>query len=366
MPAKIFKTLSLGLLTLTFIWPSVTLATTGNLAFSAWIPYWKKTAAGPETLAHLDQLNSISPFSYEVEPDGTLIDRMKIAQAPWPDLISVARAKKITIVPSILWTDANAMHQTFFNYKRRQAHIAGIVKVVTANNFTGIDIDYEGKLAETKPYFSKFIRELSVALHAKKKTLVCTIEPRTPAESRFNQVPIDLKYANDYGVLNGACDQVRLMAYDQISIDLRLNEIKGANGYYAPVADKDWVSKIVSLAKQAISAKKLVLGIANYGYEFEVAGAPGHYTYKKLRAVTYQTFVNLAKAQNVVPARNSAGELSFSYVAPDGKTHVLSLSDSVALADRIKLAKNFNLAGVALFRVDSEADPAQWSMLTQP
>ncbi|MEK7091567.1 MAG: glycosyl hydrolase family 18 protein, partial [Patescibacteria group bacterium] len=344
MTSRISKIAVLGLLTLAFIWPSVTLATTGNLVFSVWIPYWKKTAAVPETLAHLDQLNSISPFSYEVKPDGTLIDRMKITQAPWPDLISAARAKKITIIPSILWTDAQAMQGNFFNYKKRQAHIAAIVKVVLVNNFDGIDIDYEGKLAETKPYFSKFIRELSVALHAKKKILVCTIEPRTPAASRFDQMPIDLKYANDYATLNLACDQVRLMAYDQMNIDLRLNERKGQGAHYAPVADKDWVVKVITLAKQSISAKKLVLGIANYGYEFEVTGASGRYTYKKVRAVSYQTFMNLAKTQNIVPTRNPAGELGFTYLATNGKTRVLSLSDSVAIANRIKIARNFKLA----------------------
>ncbi|PIP58352.1 MAG: hypothetical protein COX02_00655, partial [Candidatus Vogelbacteria bacterium CG22_combo_CG10-13_8_21_14_all_37_9] len=262
----------------------------------------------------------------------------------------------------ILWTDSQAMQQIFFNYKKRRAHIAEIVKVVTENNFEGIDIDYENKFAYTKPYFSKFLRELSSALHLKKKILICTIEPRTPSTSRFNLIPLDLAYVNDYAVINSVCDQVRLMAYDQLNVDIRLNQQKGQSTYYVPIADRDWVLKVINLAKQSIDPKKLVLGLANYAYEFEVSGSSGHYTYKKIRALTYKAFMTLAKEQGASPIRNLAGELSFVYTTSSGKTRVLSLSDSVAIAEQIKLAQETGLAGVVLFRADSEADPMIWSL----
>jgi spore germination protein YaaH len=128
------------------------------------------------------------------------------------------------------------------------------------------------------------------------------------------------------------------------------------------VADKEWVIKLVALAKQSIAAKKLVLGVANYGYEFAVSGTSPHYTYKKLRALNYQTFTALAASVGATPARDLAGELAFTY-NKDGQTRLVSFSDSVAMADRVTIARQFGLKGVALFRVDGESDPNLWPSL---
>lgn len=350
------------LLLLVFLWPMAVSATTTDLIFSAWIPYWKKTLATPEAVAHLNQIKVLSPFSYEVKTDGTLTDPMRLAKDPWPGLLAEARQQKIKIIPSILWTNGPAMNTVLYSVKKRQNHINNIVAMVKTNNFDGVDIDYETKLAETKTYFSKFIVELSAKLHANKKLLICTIEPRTPDESRFNIIPANLRVANDYAVLAKYCDEVRIMAYDQMVIDLRLNETKGKNNYYAPVADPDWVIKIITVAKKEIPAKKLVLGVANYGYEYEVIDKGSTHTYKKLRALNYVTMMGLATSTGSIPTRNSAGELGFTY-QKNGQTRYVSFSDSQAIADKVALARKTGLRGVALFKIDGEADPNLWTVL---
>ena len=362
MKNSIWQKISLVLLLLAVLFPLGASALTTDLVFSAWVPYWKKTLAMPEAVAHLSQIKTVSPFSYEVKSDGTLTDPMRLNKDPWPSLLTTARSQKIKIIPSILWTNGPAMHTVLYSVKKRQAHINSIVTVVKVNNFDGIDIDYETKLAESKTYFSKFISELSVKLHANKKLLTCTIEPRTPDESRFNVIPANLRVANDYIVLAKACDEVRLMAYDQMVIDLRLNETKGQNNYYAPVADPAWVAKIIAVAKKEIPAKKLVLGVANYGYEYAVTDKGSIHTYKKLRAINYATMIGLATSTGSTPTRNSAGELGFSY-QKNGQTRYVSFSDSEAIADKVALARQNGLRGVILFKIDGESDPHQWAVL---
>ena len=44
------------------------------------------------------------------------------------------------------------------------AHISSIIKEVFGNGADGIDIDYEGKYARTRPYFSLFLKDLKEAI----------------------------------------------------------------------------------------------------------------------------------------------------------------------------------------------------------
>ncbi|MFA6476025.1 MAG: glycosyl hydrolase family 18 protein [Candidatus Paceibacterota bacterium] len=332
------------------------------LEFSAWVPYWKKTAASAETTAHLNQLASISPFSYEVKANGVIWDPMKVSQEPWVSLLSSARAKKVKIIPTIMWNDGQAIQKTMATKKNRDAHIKQIVDIVNTKNYAGIDIDYEGKTTAVFKTFGLFLKDLSTQLHKNKKVLVCTVEPRLPPSSRFLNIPEEIEYANDYKMINTYCDEVRLMAYDQMTADIILNRRNKSAGLYTPVADISFVKKVVAYAHQQISYNKIVLSVANYGYAYQVIDKGTFYDYKKLSALSYKTFMELAQSTNSTPVRNSAGELAFAYTK-EGQNRYAVLSDSVAIATKVKLAKNLGLKGVALFKVDGESDPNLWTVL---
>lgn len=339
-----------------FLAPFVSKAAISGLSYSAWIPYWKKTEGVAETIANLSKLNEISPFSYTVSTKGDLVDTLKIDSDLWVALFKEARANKVKILPSILWTDSVAIDQTLRNPVARQAHISKIMAEVTLRNFDGIDIDYENKFASTSPNFSIFLRDLGIQLHARGKTLSCTIEARTPPASRYLVVPQILEYANDYPSLNKYCDQVRLMAYDQGPVDIKLNMARRLGGLYYPIADSTWVRKVVELALKDISAKKIVLGVATYGYELEVTDKVKYFDYKKVRSLSFKDFQQLAKEVGVVPTRNNAGELSIVYRTKDNKIRFVSFSDAKAIADKIFIAKLYGLHGVAIFKLDGESD----------
>lgn len=339
-------------------------ATTAKLTYAAWIPYWAKTAGVADATSTLGKIQELSPFAYEVEEDGTIIDTMKLAAEPWKSLMTAAKAKKVSIIPSILWIDADAIHATLSDPTRRKAHVNDIVSMVVRNNFDGIDIDYEGKKAKTKAGFSAFIKELALALDAKKKTLVCTIEPRTPPSSLYRVLPEDIEYVNDYVVLNTYCDEVRVMTYDQTTADIKLNDTKGTRELYAPVADTEWVKKVMDLTAKTISKKKLMLGVATYGYIYEVDRTTASTTFKKVRAISDPDARALAIANgvNIGDWHNTAGERSFNY-EKNGKLYYVSWSDSFAVAQKIALAKKLGIKGVAIFKIDGKVDPGTWSKL---
>jgi spore germination protein YaaH len=351
---------------------------------AVWIPYWKKTEGASSTLANLGSITQISPFAYELQPNGTLKNAFKIDQEPWLTLMKEAKKKNVKIYPSILSypstiTEKRYVFDLLSDPKKRKAHVQDIVKKVVDNKFDGIDIDYEAKVADIKPHFSAFLNELSVALHKNNKKLICTIEPRTPPESRYattsKEVLSKVWYANDYKAIGKACDQVRIMAYDQSTDDAKLvNQNKITGKLYAPVADIEWVKKIVTVALWDIPAKKIIIGVPTYGYKYEVKrdSVSGAYKYRRIGSMNFNYADDLVKSLKQTPLRNSAGELSFTYSTTTGvngeslnetKQYLVWYSDSVAIAEKISLAKLYKLGGVAVFKVDGGNDPKLWSVL---
>lgn len=364
-----------------------------KLMYTGWIPFWKQSPGSMDIALNIEKLSEVSPFSYEVKSNGTLVDTLKITKGFWPGWISAVKDQKIKIIPTIAWFDGDAIHTLLSNKKKRIAHENAIKKLVQVNKFDGIDIDYEAKLADTNQYFALFIEGLAIRLHPLGKKLVCTIESRMPISSRLNRTNTadDTKYANDYKTLNKFCDEVRIMAYDQGVIDAKLDVSKGNGQIYAPVADPEWVAKVITEATKIISPKKIVLGVPTYGYEYEVSWANGFTTYKRLRSHTFFQAMSRADDLSANPERNSAGELSFVYSTSTSVTDVspnltwnisstlpaaiasasaggkfvryVSFSDAESTRQKINLAKKLGLKGIALFKLDGDLDPMTWEVM---
>ena len=343
---------------------------------AVWIPYWRKTEGASTTLANLHKVTQISPFAFELQSDGTIKNALTIEQEPWTTLIAEAKKKNIKIYPSILsypttLSGKNAVYKLLSVKKNRKQHVQEIVTLVKKNSFDGIDIDYEAKIAEIKPHFAIFLQELSIALHKEKKQLICTIEPRTPPDSRYATtskiVLSKVEYANDYKAIGKWCDQVRIMAYDQSTDDAKLvNKNKVAGTLYAPVADIEWVKKVTTIALWDIPAKKIILGVATYGSKYEIITSATSTRLSRIGSMNFNYADALAKSMQIIPSRNSAGELSFIYSTSTGvnreplgsyKQYLVWYSDAQAISDKIRIAKLYKLGGIAVFKVDGGNDP---------
>jgi spore germination protein YaaH len=359
--------------------PMITYAASFETA--VWIPYWRKTDGASTTLANLNKVTQISPFAFELQSDGTLKDAMKFGEEPWNTLIQEAKKKKVKIYPSILSyphndTEKYQQYMLLAQRKSRYAHEKEIVALVKKYKVDGIDIDYEAKLADTKPYFSAFLKELSQALHKSNKKLICTVEARTPPESRYattsEQVLSKVEYANDYAVIGKVCDQVRIMTYDQLGDDVNLNQ-ENSSSLYRPISDINWVEKVLTLALADIPAKKIVVGVATYGYKYEVISSSTSTLkkYSRIGSMNFSYADGLAQSLHITPIRNQAGELSYSYSTTTDisgnslgatKEYLVWYSDAVAIADKKRLAKLYKLAGIAIFKIDGSQDPNLFMM----
>lgn len=370
-----------------FAQTATTSATSSSpIEIAGWIPYWQVSEGTRDARKHLADIDVVHPFAYSVQSDGKLKDLAGLSKYSWSRLFKDARQDGTLVIPTIMWSDTNAMHEVLSDPKSRQAHVKRIASMVRSGRYDGVDIDYEGKKSETKDHYSAFLTELKTALGD--KILGCTIEARTPPDSLYpvGKVPETIAYANDYAVFNAQCDRVNIMAYDQQRADVKLNSARIGAPYY-PVADLAWVRKVVELAVKDIAPEKILLGVPTYGREVEVTVAPDWYkNYTGLWSVSMEYALDTADEYGVTPVRNSAGELSYTYV-PKGspyegkftdavsalayanrtgetvKVNMVWWSDAQAIAQKTELAQEFGLKGISIFKIDGGEDQAIWDIV---
>src|SRR3989344_802455 len=153
-------------------------ASAAKFEYSGWMPYWRGASSTMDVLPHLGQLHEVNPFVYVVQPDGVIRDMAGVADEPWKSFIAAAKAKKVRVIPTVMWSDTEAIHRILSNTESRIKLEDDITELAFNEGFDGIDIDFEGKLAEDKNYFSTFLRGLYQRMG--KKWVMCTIESRTP------------------------------------------------------------------------------------------------------------------------------------------------------------------------------------------
>lgn len=385
---------SVGLLLLGFLlMPGATHAAEAQVA--AWIPWWSEEAGAESALKNIKKIDTIYPFVFEVSPDGTLKNRVDFEDEHWDDLLSKAKSQRVEVMPSIMWFDGEAIDTILSDKKARKKHITEITKMVKKYDFAGVNIDYESKLSETKDDFSTFLKELNAALG--KGALSCTVEARTPPDSRWKEVPKVIEYSNDYQAMNTHCDWVEIMAYDQQRADLKLNEERRGVPYM-PVADTAWVEKVLDLALQDFDADKVMLGVATYGRAWDVTVAPEWYRdYKQVASLNSPRIKELSKKYKSPIGRTAGGEAVISYFPEDSvwkllgklptpkgtpkgfeatakalaaatqsKTEVsvrfVTWSDAKAVGEKVDLVEKYHLRGTAIFKVDGEEDPGIWKL----
>ena len=343
-----------------------------TFTIGAWVPYWREASGSEEIVRNINKVDIVSPFSYEMTETGTFKDPMKMGSGPYSEMIKVAKANGKLVVPSILWWATGEKGRGDVDFVLRDPDLRGalvydILAEVDKYGLDGIDIDFENKKAETRDAFSTFLEELSNAMHNKNKILVCTIEARTPSDTEFVIGPDkekELERSNDFKRIGQACDQVRIMAYDQDTGDKDLNNLR--TGAYRPVADIDWVKKVLTLAMRDIEWKKIILGVPTYGYKYEITkGLNGEInSYKRLGSMNWIYADEEAKNRNIKPERHVSGELFYTYYdAEKNKEYLVWYSDSESIRQKAELSKLYKIGGISIFKIDGNNDQSIWSKI---
>jgi spore germination protein len=318
---------------------------------SAWLTYWDDGTGLNSFKANAGSFDEFHPFWYEVQGATKIVTQGSPAFRQ--SALQAARAAGVRIVPTLTETLKTPEFLAFMTPDDSRAqHVKTVCDLAKDNDFHGVDIDYEmfalnvtqANIEPARKAFTSFIEELSTCLHNAGKTLQVTLLPKTGDDVYASYLSSLAPGVFDYKAIGTAADIVRPMAYDNATP-------LTAAGSTDPLP---WVKAVGEYSRKYVPARKVVLGLALYGYDWNVSGG---------KAVTARQAPGLARQTGASVLYNDRVKSRFfEYKAADETNHSVWFNTSADTAERAKVAKELGLAGVTYWALGSE-DRDFWSSL---
>lgn len=296
--------------------------------------YYVNTDYGYQTLTTYGRyLDLVVHTGLAMQPDGTLAGILPQRAMDW-----YGQNQKPVLAMVQSFNRAN--NRTFLtNPKARQTAVQSLVALMD-QGFVGVNLDFENLDADLRPYFTQFVEEVQRALKIRNKLVTLSVMAKT-ADMPTNS----LVGAYDYKALGQLADYVMIMTYDY----------HWSGGPAGPIAPMSWVRNVLKYAVQQMPSQKIFVGIPTYAYGWPEKG--------RAYATAAWDALKLAASLGVQPLRHPEGELYFTAYLPEkGQRYTYYFHDAQAIADKVALVKEFNLAGAIMWRLGFEPAEA-WPQL---
>lgn len=294
--------------------------------------YWLQPASDHSQVsyaANTPSVSEIAPLWYSVRPDGSV-------KQWWgsvvPSVVALAHAHGTKVLPLVNLAVSGA--PVLNSPPAISQAVANLAAIARANRFDGYNIDFEGIDGNQAQGLVSFMRQLHAALSPMGLETTIDVGPRASSN-----IPAgDQSAAYDYAALAPDVNQMAIMTYDE--------HCTGTGP--GPVAGQTWVRSIIGYALSVgVPAKKILLGIGDYGYDW--AGQNPN-----AQSVSDPQAEALAAAHgSTISIDPVSGEAHFTYVAA-GITHEVWFENAASLGPKLSLATSDHLGGVALWVLGSE------------
>lgn len=220
--------------------------------------------------------------------------------------------------------------------QKRENLIRNIIDLIKTNKLDGINIDFEGMLAEDKYMYTQFLRELYPMVRE--------------AEAKLS---VDIYFTNyiDRKGVGKACDYVMLMGYDQRG---DWSEEPGS------ISEISWVENNISslINDSEISPSKIVLGVPFYTRMWNVE-EDGSFT---TNVYTMNDTEEFLEEYNLTPTMDNISGQNYIEVVLDDIRHKLWIEDADSIASRADIVLEYNLAGITAWQKGFETSDI-WEVL---
>lgn len=291
----------------------------------------------------LPYLSYLTLFTYGFDGEGNLIGL--------DDEVALRLAREYEVRPIMLLSTytgngfSNDLSSQLFASPETQTRlIANILTNMRTKGYAGLDIDFEYvKAAEAQDYVN-FVRTVRNALSAEGYPVWVALAPKTYAAQ-----PGLLYEGHDYAALGAAADSVLLMTYEW------------GYTYSEPmaVAPVDKVRAVLDYAVTEIPARKIFMGIPNYGYDWTLPYIAGQ---TRARSVSNPGAAELAASNGAEILFDETAQSPFFNYNSDGSAHEVWFEDARSVRSKLALVNEYGFRGGSYWNL-MRPFPQNWLVL---
>lgn len=310
-----------------------------------------------EMIASTKGLNTISPTWFHVADTSGNLE--SIASSEY---MNYAHQSNIEVWAAIRDFDGGISSQEesyalLSSTSSRTNLINQLMAAVFQTGIDGINVDFEMISEECGEHYIQFIRELSV--QCRKNNIVLSVD---------NYVPQNYNQQYHRGEQGAVADYVVIMGYD---------EHYGGSPEAGSVASYDFVKAGIENTLEEVPAEKVINAVPFFTRvweetpktEEEIAAAEGTDAAEYTMNVT-STAYGMADARAVVEQAGAqitwdeTTQQNYATWEANGVTYEVWLEDAQSLEPRLKLMKDYGLAGTAAWRLGQETSDI-WELILQ-
>ena len=310
-----------------------------------------------EMIASTKGLNTISPTWFHVADTSGNLE--SIASSEY---VNYAHQSNIEVWAAIRDFDGGISSQEesyalLSSTSSRTNLINQLMAAVFQTGIDGINVDFEMISEECGEHYIQFIRELSV--QCRKNNIVLSVD---------NYVPQNYNQQYHRGEQGAVADYVVIMGYD---------EHYGGSPEAGSVASYDFVKAGIENTLEEVPAEKVINAVPFFTRvweetpktEEEIATAEGTDAAEYTMNVT-STAYGMADARAVVEQAGAqitwdeTTQQNYATWEANGVTYEVWLEDAQSLEPRLKLMKDYGLAGTAAWRLGQETSDI-WELILQ-
>ena len=292
-------------------------------------------------IANVKKVNTISPTWFSiVSNDGTL-DSLALA-----DYVDTAHSNHMEVWPLVDNFSENIDFTAVMNSTSARNKIENqLIAAAIEYSFDGINVDFENISEDAADGYIQFMRELSVM--CRKNGIVLSVD-----------VPVPMDFTAHYNrkALGEVCDYLMIMGYD---------EHYAGSEEAGTVASLSFEEEGIQNTLLEVAAEKVVSGIPFYTRLWcTTTNEDGTTTVTSEAMGMNQAQQTLENNQVEASWDETTGQNYAQFNGESGELYQIWLEDTESLTRKLELIKNYDLGGVAEWKLGLEEDSV-WDLIAK-
>ncbi|MEJ8305628.1 glycosyl hydrolase family 18 protein [Saccharibacillus sacchari] len=222
--------------------------------------------------------------------------------------------------------------------------IRNMLDTVRANDYVGINIDFEEVRPEDREALSRFVRDTAKEMRKLGKKTMVSVPAKTEDDPENGW-----SGAFDYEAIGRYGDLVQVMTYDE----------HGIWGEPGSAAGLSWIDASLKFAVSEVDPSKLLAGVPAYGNDWNLSD-PSDESGAMLAWKNVRTLIRGLDKTGTRDAKSKS--MTLRYTAENGDKHVLWYEDEYSIKLKARLVGKYGLAGISVYALGME-DQAFWTAL---